>query len=141
MKQNVTLWQALFLTNFFSKTEPNFFVKLRKNRKTEIYEISRRRKVLILMQKSTKMDIFAQILSFLGEFWTNPLIFKANFLKTEEILIKTEQIFPKLSSKNAKTAIYEISRRFNSLETCQKKPAAILCACTDSGNFSKSVIL
>ena len=87
----------------FPKTESRFCVKLRNFWKTEIYEISR-------FGNFQDFDFyvvkFAQKLKFSGN-W-------------EQIFEKLSKILRKLSSKNAKTEIYEISRHLISLDGVKK---------------------
>ena len=97
--------QAFFWQNF-SQNWGKFYAKLRKNRKTEKYEIFRPLKLVFLPRNRTIMDIFCDKI--------------AKFLKTWAKISKTEKFLPKLSSKNAKTAIYEIFRPLMGLKTCQK---------------------
>ena len=77
-----TFHSRLFFDKIFSKTERKFLAKLRKNRKTEVYEISRWWKVLISVQKATNVAHSVQILLFLGKFswiYKKFIDFEANF--------------------------------------------------------------
>ena len=123
--------RRLFWQHFCQNWDQNF--RQTKNCKTEIYEISRHQKLLILEQKPREKTFFAQKSPILDEFsWIHMKSIDfmgkisknwANYYEKLRNFFKTEQIFPKLSSKIPKTTIYEISRNWLFLETCQKKPA------------------
>ena len=61
---NIVLCFAMsgfFFDKIFAKTETKIFAKLRKNFKTEIYEISRHQKLRILDKKSPILREFSRI--------------------------------------------------------------------------------